>query len=258
MDPIFFFFSKVLSIFIYPFSLFFLLGIYALLKVKDRRSKFIFSSLLLFLYFFSNAFIAAKLVASLEKNYPPIEIETLPEVDVVVVLGGMIHTLAIHPGRPELTDASDRLVDAVRIYKAKKAKKILFTGGSGSLFAGEIREADLAEKIILGLGVPKSDLLLERESRNTRDNAVASANIIKTNHLSKMILVTSAFHMKRAEALFQKEGLDFINFPTDYKTPSFTNPALELWIPSPSYLEITSLAIKEWVGIFAYRIKGYL
>lgn len=226
--------------------------------MKERRSKFIFSSLLLFLYFFSNAFIAAKLIASLEEKYPPIEIQNLPEADVVVVLGGMIHTLAIYPGRPELTEASDRLVDAVMIYKARKAKKILFTGGSGSLFAGDIREADLAEKIILGLGVPKSDLLLERESRNTRDNAVASANIIKENKLTKVILVTSAFHMKRAEALFQKQGLDFTIFPTDYKTPSFTNPALELWIPSPAYLEITSLAIKEWVGILAYRIKGYL
>lgn len=258
MDPIFFFFSKVLAIFIYPFTLFFLFSLFSLFFLKDVRSKVILSLLILFLYFFSNAYVAAKLVSSLEIEHPPLVIQNLPDSDVVIVLGGMIHTLTLYKDKPELTDASDRLVDAVQIYKAKKAKKILFTGGSGSLFASEIREADLAEKILLGLGVPKEDILIERESRNTKDNAVESAKIIRERKFRKLILVTSAFHMTRAAALFQKEGLDFVSFPTDFKTPSFAEPALELWLPSPGYLEMSQLAIKEWIGIIVYKFKGYL
>ncbi len=226
--------------------------------MKEKTSKKLFALLLFFLYFFSNAFVSDSLVSSLEKRYPPKEIESLPKADVVVVLGGMIRTLSFHSAKPELTDSADRLFDAVQIYKAGKAKKILFTGGSGSLFANEIREADLAEKIMIGLGVPKENILLERESRNTRDNAVESDRILKDNQLTKIILVTSAFHMLRSEALFQKQGLDIITFPTDYKSLSFVNLALELWLPSPSYLEMSNIAIKEWIGIYSYKIKGYL
>jgi uncharacterized SAM-binding protein YcdF (DUF218 family) len=258
MNSIFFFFSKVLTIFLYPFTLFFVFGIIALFKIRGFRSKSVLAFLLLFLYFFSNAYIASRLISSLESSYPPVPIESLPKADAVIVLGGMIQTLSIHPNRTELTEASDRLVDSIRIYKAGKAKKILFTGGSGLLFADRIREADLAEKIFLDLGIPKEDLILERDSRNTYENALLSEILLRENKMETIILVTSAFHMKRSAACFQKRNVTFFPFPTDFRAPSFENQAFDLWLPAPGYLEMSTLAIKEWIGYLAYQFKDYL
>jgi len=222
------------------------------------RQKLKLGFLLLFLFYFSNSFIANSLIESLEKKFPPVEISSLPESDAVVVLGGMINTLGKYKGRPELTDSSDRLVDAVRIYKAGKAKKILFAGGSGILFAGEIKEADLAEKIFLDLGVAKEDLILERESKNTYENAIFSAKKIEEHNIKSLILVTSAFHSLRATACFKKANLNFVLFPTDYKSIDGNTNAFDIWMPSPHFLEISTIALKEWMGYLVYEIKGYL
>ncbi len=195
---------------------------------------------------------------SLESDQPQIEISALPNSDVVVVLGGMIQTISGNGDRAELSESSDRLVDAVRIYRAGKAKKILFSGGSGALFGQDIREADLAEKLLLDLGIKKEDLILERESRNTHENALESEKLIQANKFESIILVTSASHMKRANGCFQKQNLIVTTFPTDYRSPSFETPAFDLWVPSPNYLDISTIAIKEWVGILTYKIKGYI
>ncbi|BDA79910.1 hypothetical protein LPTSP3_g28400 [Leptospira kobayashii] len=170
----------------------------------------------------------------------------------------MIQTISSVKERPELTDSADRLLDAVRIYKAKKAKKILFTGGSGLLFADKYREADLANKILLDLGVPKEDILLERESKNTYENAVESAKILNAHGFKDIILVTSAFHFRRAAGCFTKQGIVFYSYPTDYRSFSTDSNAFDLWVPSPGYLELSTLAIKEWVGVLIYELKGYL
>jgi len=258
MNSLFFFFSKILTILIFPMSLFFLFGLTTVLLIQGFRAKLIVFFLLSFLYLFSNAYIATSLINSLESAYEPVSIGTLPKSDVVVVLGGMIQTLGKYGTRPELTESSDRLVDAIRIYKAGKAKKILFTGGSGYLFADEIREADLAKQIITELGVPEKDLVIERESHNTYENAVFSKQLIEENHFETIILVTSAFHFKRAAATFKKQNLTFTSFPTDFRAPNLQSKAFELWIPSGGFLEMSTLAIKEWIGYIAYDFKDYL
>ena len=239
-------------------TLFFLLGLFSILLIRELRSKLILIFLLSFLYFFSNAYIATALIHSLESLYEPVSIESLPKSDVVVVLGGMIQTLGKHKSRPELTESSDRLVDAIRIYKAGKAKKILFSGGSGNLFSDEIREGDLAKQLILELGVPEKDIILERESHNTYENAIFSKKLIEENKLKTLILVTSASHFRRAGATFKYQKLEFTAYPTDYRSPNLQTSAFELWIPSAGFLELSTIAIKEWIGYTVYDFKDYL
>ncbi|WP_411821672.1 YdcF family protein [Leptospira sp. 'Mane'] len=258
MESIFFLLSKVLTVFLYPLPLFFIFSFLFLFVLRGFRQKVGFFLLIFFLGVFSTSFLANALVRSLEKSYPPVTIESLPKSDAVIVLGGMIQTISSVKERPELTDSADRLLDAVRIYKAGKAKKILFTGGSGLLFANQYREADLANRILLDLGIPKEDILLERESRNTYENATESAKIITANGFKDIILVTSAFHFRRASGCFAKQRIGFYAFPTDYRSFSTDSNAFDLWVPSPGFLELSTLAVKEWVGIFVYELKGYL
>ncbi|TGN07004.1 YdcF family protein [Leptospira ilyithenensis] len=258
MNSFFFLFSKILAIFLYPLPLFFIFSFLYLFVLKGFRQKIGFFLLIFFLGIFSTSFLANSLIRSLERPYPPVTIESLPKSDVVIVLGGMIQTISSIKERPELTDSADRLLDAVRIYKAGKAKKILFTGGSGLLFADKYREADLANKILLDLGVPKEDILLERESKNTYENATESAKILNSRGFKDIILVTSAFHFRRASGCFNKQRIVFYSYPTDYRSFSTDSNAFDLWVPSPGYLELSTLAIKEWVGVLVYELKGYL
>ncbi|PJZ46657.1 YdcF family protein [Leptospira brenneri] len=258
MDSIFFTLSKFGTVLLYPLPVFFLLAILLLFKTKSGHGKFRLFQIILFLYLASNAFVANFLVQSLEKDFPPISIKDLPKAEVAIVLGGMIQTISAHPGRPELSDSADRLTDAVRIYKAGKVKKILFTGGSGLLFADVYKEADLAKELFLDLGVPEKDLIWENKSRNTYENAVETKKLLAENKLNSSILITSAFHMKRAAGCFEKQEISFVPYPTDYRATNLQSGAFELYIPSAGFLEQTTMAIKEWVGYFVYRAKSYL
>ncbi|TGL87620.1 YdcF family protein [Leptospira congkakensis] len=258
MDSIFFTLSKLGTILLYPLPVFFLLAIFLIFKTKSGHGKYRLFQIILFLYLASNAFVSNFLVQTLEKDYPPVSISELPKSDVAIVLGGMIQTISTHPGRPELSDSADRLTDAVRMYKAGKVKKVLFTGGSGLLFANTYREADLAKELFLDLGVPEKDLIWENNSRNTYENALETKKILQDKKIESAILVTSAFHMKRAAGCFQKQEIHFVAYPTDYRATDLQSGAFELYIPSAVFLEQTTMAIKEWVGYFVYRAKSYL
>lgn len=258
MDSIFFTISKLGTVLLFPLPIFFILSFFLILKTKTKQGKLRLFSIVLFLYLASNAYVANCLLKSLEKDYPPMNLKEVPQSEVAIVLGGMIQTISVHPGRPELTDSVDRLTDAIRLYKAGKVKKILFTGGSGLLFTDAYREADLAKELFLGLGVPEKDLIWENNSRNTYENAIETKKLLIEKKLNSAILITSAFHMKRAAGCFQKQNISFVAFPTDYRSTNLQSGAFELYIPSAGFLDQTTLSIKEWVGYFVYRAKSYL
>ncbi|TGK79921.1 YdcF family protein [Leptospira montravelensis] len=258
MDSLFFTLSKLGTVLLFPLPIFFILSFFLILKTKSKQGKLRLIGIVLFLYLASNAYVANFLLRSLEKDYPPIHIKEVPPSEVAIVLGGMIQTISSHPGRPELTDSVDRLTDAIRLYKAGKVKKILFTGGSGLLFTDVYREADLAKELFLGLGVPEKDLIWENNSRNTYENAVETKKLLTEKKIESAVLITSAFHMKRAAGCFQKQNISFVAFPTDYRSTNLQSGAFELYIPSSGFLDQTTLSIKEWVGYFVYRAKSYL
>ena len=72
----------------------------------------------------------------------------------------------------------------------------------------------------------------------------------------RIILVTSAFHMKRAKKVFERQGIIVQPYPVDFK--SYKNPNMSLsnpfnWIPSASNLNNSSLAIREFIGRIVYK-----
>lgn len=99
--------------------------------------------------------------------------------------------------------------------------------------------------------------MLETQSRDTHDNAVYAAVLLKARDLRRILLVTSAFHMRRAQALFAAQGLDVIPAPTDYQR-LVAAPAVPRWLPAVENLARSTHALHEMVGYRVYRYRGWL
>lgn len=121
-----------------------------------------------------------------------------------------------------------------------------------------VPEAEQIEKILLMAGVAEEDIITESNSRNTYENAINTAKLLKTKpEWQKRLLVTSAFHMRRSQACFAKQGIEIDSYSTDfYSVPRYLTPD-ETVIPSIKSLESWHLLIHEVTGYLIYKIMGY-
>jgi uncharacterized SAM-binding protein YcdF (DUF218 family) len=177
--------------------------------------------------------------------------------DVVVVLSGVINDdPTLISGEPQYNESVDRLLVAYTLHKQGRARNLLLSGGSGQL-GGGAPEADVLARQLEAWGVGAGHVYRDSKSRNTHENAVESARIIAENGWKRVLLVTSAFHMPRAIGCFHAVGLgDIDTLAVDIRT---VPPRLSAGQLSPAIeaLGWTSLAIHEWVGRVAYRLRGF-
>lgn len=162
----------------------------------------------------------------------------------IVVLGG--------PGDA----AGHRLIAAAALSRRFPEAKVVFTGGSGAFIPNGPMEADLAGPKLLSLGVPADRLVLESRSRNTPENAAFSYDIVQPKPGDRWILVTSAFHMPRSMGVFRVAGWSGLTaWPVDFRAED----AGFLYEQSSisGGLEVVDLAVREWMGLAAYRALGY-
>jgi uncharacterized SAM-binding protein YcdF (DUF218 family) len=249
--------TKLLSLLLYPLSQALLLGLLALLAMvlQCSRTAFLAGALALgWLYLCSTAVFADYLMGILEDPYPPKALSATAEADAIVLLGGAIRGDTHMGTLGDLNQQADRLVHAVQLFKAGKAPRLLVTGGAPP---GARTEAEIMSDLLQVMGVPASAILQERESRDSHDNAVYTAAMLEGLGMKKILLVTSAFHMRRSEALFAGRGLEVIPAPTDYQRgvgPRVLSP----WLPSVSDLWRSTYALHEMVGFWVYRYRGWL
>ena len=257
MDDLFFFFSKVLTLFFYPFTVVIIISIINSFFIKGFKNKILMLSPIFLLSLFSTYSISQFLIRSLELDYPPLDKHKLEKYDAIVVLGGAINILSYYRDIVEMGSSSERMTEAILLYKYNVSDTIIFTGGSGILFQQDISEAYYAKKFFIDFGIPEKNLLFENKSKNTYENALYTKEILNKMEKNNILLVTSAFHMRRSYGVFAKQGFNVSPYPTDYKSliDTFNWDTI---IPSPSYLEISTIALKEWVGIIVYKYKGYL
>jgi uncharacterized SAM-binding protein YcdF (DUF218 family) len=203
---------------------------------------------LIVLWISSTPGFAVWLNSRLESEVPYANVETLPQSDVIVLLGGV---------GADLDNPANRIVRALQIYRAGKASIILISSGNLAAQSAAVPDASVIADRLVRLGVPRSALVLETESRNTRENAVHTATTFNTHGWRNGLLVTSAIHMPRALAAFQKVGLNVIPARSIVDiTPSASDSRLSLRIDKDSLLRTTS-AIKEIVGLLVYRCLGW-
>jgi uncharacterized SAM-binding protein YcdF (DUF218 family) len=141
--------------------------------------------------------------------------------------------------------------------KVGKVKHFLISGGSGSLVGSQESEAEELAAVLRIAGVPRHCITLENKSRNTHENAVFSARVLEEKFPGKSyLLVTSAFHMRRAEGCFRKAGVPVTIYSTDFYSHG-RKWTPNQFFPTESALGRWSGIWHEWIGYVTYRIMGY-
>lgn len=264
-----FFLSKLLPLFVYPLGLSSLLMGLGLLWLwrYPRRAMGAIALALFILFFSSNPTVSSRLVSTLEWRYfPP---NPMPTADAIVVLGGgTVPALAPRPW-VEVAEQGDRILYGARLYSQKRAPKLILSGGrvswrDGGSQADSPSEADDMKEFAMAMNVPESAILLEGNSLNTRQNAVNVQQILIDQSIDTVLLVTSAIHMPRAVAIFEKLGINVIPAPTDYlvstelgRENTWQGQLLSL-IPDASAIDRFTQALKEYVGFAVYRLRGWV
>jgi len=271
----FVFLSKLLPPFVYPLGLACLMILLA--AWLDWRSvahtgtarwhrlrRWLLVTALLILWLGGNRFVAAGLARSLEMRYlPPAEI---PTVDAIVVLGGGTEPLQAPRPMVGLNSAGDRVLYAAELYRQGKAPYILSSGGVLDWLDSENSPASEMVNLLKMMGVPEDVIWLQPHSRNTHEDAVYSAEILRQKGAHRILLVTSAWHMPRSYRLFQAQGLEVIPAPTDFQITyagwnSLFDPDPRAWLldllPSAGSLATTSNMLKEYIGLLVYDLRGW-
>jgi uncharacterized SAM-binding protein YcdF (DUF218 family) len=255
------FLSKLLPAFVYPLGLTFSLAAIGGLLARlyfPRVAKLCFAAALAILWVSSTPVVAHIAIASLERQYPERTIADTPAADVAIVLGGAI-------GQPEpprvtsdLSGAADRVLHAARLYRTGKVRRILVSAGNIPWASAVKPEAELIRDLLVEWGVAPEAIELGSASRNTYENALEVRRMLQARRFKSALLVTSAAHMPRALATFRRAGVPVIPATTDVVAVYGKHIDPFDWLPSADALALTTDAMKEWMGYWAYKARGYL
>jgi len=265
LTRVFIFLSKFLPLFIFPLGFALLILLVAVVIRRGRRVVILAAMVILWLA--SSRYVAYALVHELESRHPPLAEGSI--ADAIVVLGG--GTRGDDPPRPmaEVNEAGDRILYGAKLFRDGAAAVVLVTGGSIEWLTpqGVGPEANAMVSLLTFLGVPGDAVWLESESRNTYENALFSKRMLAEAGMDEVLLVTSAMHMPRSMMLFQAQGLRVRAAPTDYLVSDAEwrhlwrgGPTATLvnLMPNVEYLTYTTRALKEYIGIFIYDLRGWL
>lgn len=253
---VFFYLSKIFSLFFAVVPFFYLVTLLLILFLKGPFKRI---ALIVHLVFglLCTDFVADFLLRILENRYDYKQIDEIVRADAVVVAGGMVNPVNTRSlERPEFTNGVDRMLYGLDLMRKNKADILIFTGGSGLITQAGQPEAYMLKDYLYRRSFDFR-VYSESESRNTAENAIYTRKIADQYGIQTIILVTSAFHMPRAVAAFEKAGFQVIPFPVDYRA-SYISMGPEAYFPSAHALMKSSLAIKEFIGLIAYSIRGYI
>lgn len=258
--------SKIIPPLLYPLGSSCILIVAAIcLSRKNRLQRWFLVIAFLLLFLGGNRWVAWGLTRSLEWRYlPPSEI---PRADVIVVLGGATHSASYPRQMVEIDSAGDRILYAFSLYQQGKAEHLLLTGGAIEWMNSDINPATDMASLFEVLGISRNAFWLVTDSRNTYEDALYSAKLLREKGISRIILVTSAIHMPRSVGLFEKQGLEVIPAPTDFTVTqqgwqnlikNSISGYIFNFLPSAENLSTTNRALKEYLGILVYGINGWL
>jgi len=196
-------------------------------------------------------------------------IETFPEADAIVLLGGSMGAETNLSSYAEMWPSADRVWQAARLYRAGKASKIIATGNGA---------VDTTLPLLLDFGVAKDDVRFV-DAANTEGEAKVVDGLVRggvgelrvgepnshthplknsSNARPTVLLVTSAWHMKRARLMFEKyaPSVEVVCAPADFENSIVAARPFSLsdFLPDPGVFIGNSVALHEWVGIIGYRL----
>ena len=256
----FFILSKLLNFFLDPLNLL-VISFVIFLLISARIKKNSFRGIGWFVLFWSLILykpIPEFLVKNLEDKFSYRE-ETFLELEGIIVLGGSTGSGKIAKERNDISlgPGAERVFKGLQFLQQQPQGTVIFTGFSGSLFHEGLSEAEITEKLIKALKVDSKKMLFEKRSRNTYENALYTGEFIDDLKIKKWGIVTSATHMKRAIATFEKQypKIVFEAIPVDFQTansiywsPGHMQGSINLW----------RIYIHETVGYWVYKLTGKL
>ncbi|MEB2785477.1 YdcF family protein [Algoriphagus persicinus] len=254
----FFYLSQFLSFLAMPLTIISLLWVFGLIYLKRKWGRKCLWAGLILLWFFSNQFIANQTMLAWEPGFKAFN--EVKNHEIGIVLTGVTNLSKTAYDRTFFNKGADRITHALQLYREGKIKKILITGGQGLNPVNPQSEAELLQRFLLMTGVPAEDVMIEDRSKNTHENALFTKAFLEEKGIDtdrEFMLITSAFHMKRAKACFDKVGLATEAFPTDYYSNDTKYDIPTLFFPDPYSIFIWHKLSKEWLGILVYKLVGY-
>lgn len=197
------------------------------------------------------------LIASLEQEWPPVDLAALPECDAIMVLGGTVEPSVKEPAGIHFHGGADRIFTALTLARTGKGETLIIGGGAfKTTDGGLVSEADSAREWIGRWSLTTVPVLSLGNCADTHDEAVKVAALARQNGWRHVALVTSAWHMRRTQAVFAKAG---VPVPCNYEsTPMRGRPLNWLQIPNAKHLELFELWMHEVIGWWGYRLRGWI
>ena len=242
--------SKLLPLAVLPLGLSLILLVVGL--IGRWRWPVITAALLLWV--FSLGLVSQNLWRWLEAPWQRQRAMDAPQADAIVVLSGGRHSA---PGTARVSEWEDpdRFLAGLDLYRAGKAPRLLFTGGASPFRPGQPPEGQRYLQEARQLGIPAAAMASTSLVVNTAEEAAAIRQLLPAR--ARILLVTSAFHMRRAQRLFERQGLKVLPFPVDFQArgrwagPLWRDPSQ--WLPSARALDDSSRALRELLGRLVYR-----
>ena len=215
----------------------------------------------LLLWIFSLGLVSQSLWLWLEAPWQRRGVTAASRADAIVVLSVGCHPV---PGPARLSEwhDPDRFLAAIGLYRASKAPRLLFTGGASLFRPGQAPEGLRYLQEARQLGIPAASVASTRPVVNTAEEAIAIRRLLgpksstQTASSPRILLVTSAFHMRRAQRLFERQGFKVLPFPVHFQArgrwagPFWRDPTQ--WLPSAWALDDSSRAFRELLGRLVY------
>jgi len=193
----------------------------------------------------------------LEQRYPYFVAANGPKAEAIIVLGGHTANNRANWFLPfDAATARSRVARAAELYLAGRAPRVIVSGGA---LEGKVSEARNMARLLRQRGVPDAALLLENQSRTTRENAVQTQRMLREHGISSVLLVTSALHMPRSMATFAKQTeTTVIAAPVAPQIYTPDNGSLNIWLPDLRTLDASRSIIKEYAGLLVYWLRGWV
>ena len=258
----FYFFSKTLSYFITPAGWLVAALLLALFTKKTRRRRAAVGVALMIFWLFGNTFLVNELALAWEYSPAPVPPDSVARI-AVVLTGGMTNGETVVPDSRFLLDReADRAGQALYLYKQGTVQYILISGGNGDLpFQRNVisDENEATTRFFQAAGVRAGEVLHENKSRNTRENALFTAQFLRERaNTKRCVLITSAWHMRRAVGCFQKAGVIVTPFPGGFRSHPRTFAPGEWLLPNAQTFFDAHVLVREIIGYGVYRVAGYV
>jgi uncharacterized SAM-binding protein YcdF (DUF218 family) len=246
--------KKMLTLMLMPLSICAVLiaiGVLLIWRRKDKAGKLLVMATGLLLFALSYDPLADCIIAPLENRYPPLtDFIGFDHIQWVVVLGGGQNNDPRLPPSARISLSSQaRLIEGIRIQRALPQVRLLLSGGS--VFDARPEAENLAAAAAM-LGVRGGSVVLENDSRDTGEQAEFIRRIVRDDPL---ILVTSAAHMPRAMALFEKQRLNPLPAPADFTATAVSGPSPQRFFPRAGALRKVEHALHEYLGLLWLKVS---